>query len=139
MARKPKHKRQMRVLVVEDEHSIALQIAALLRSEGWTMMGPFGNLAQAIEKARAVDFDCAVLDVNLNGEPVDAVAAVLIEHGIPFVCIIDPRRDELPACCHDKLPVVAKPLQEADLLLALRCVLPLRQPWQTGRACPRRC
>ena len=91
------------------------------------MMGPFGNLAEAVEKARALDFDCAVLDVNLNGEPVDAVAAVLIEQDIPFVCIIDRRRDDLPACCHDRLPVVPKPLQDADLLLALRCVLPLRR------------
>ena len=120
-------KGKTRVLVTEDEHSVALQIAATLRSEGWTMVGPFASLAEAVEKARVLDIDCAVLDGDLKGEPTDPVAEILIERNIPFVCTVDERRYNLPAVCHERYPVVPKPIQDGDLLLALRCVLPMSQ------------
>ena len=89
------------------------------------MVGPFASLPEAVEKARVLDVDCAVLDGDLKGEPTDPVAEILVERNIPFVCTVDDGRDNLPAFCHERYPVVPKPIQDGDLLLALRCVLPM--------------
>ncbi len=35
--------------------------------------------------AKQSEFDVAILDVNLNGQPISPVVEVLIERGLPFV------------------------------------------------------
>ena len=90
------------------------------------MLGPIGDLSEAIQTARKEAFECAVLDSSLKGKPVDAIAEVLAARDIPLVCTTEDGLDAVPICCHDHFPVVTKPLQDGDLLLALRCVMPLK-------------
>jgi len=75
-----------RVLVVEDESLIGLELHADLTRCGWTVVGP----AQSLQEGMAVldagePIDAAVLDVNLGGRTVYPLAAALQARGTPFV------------------------------------------------------
>lgn len=74
-----------RVLVVEDEMLLALDLEEGLRDAGCEVVGPAGSLRSALRLAENSDIDAAILDVNLAGERVFPVALVLSERGIPFV------------------------------------------------------
>lgn len=74
-----------RVLVVEDEMLLALDLEEGLRDAGCEVVGPAGSLRSALRLAENSEIDAAILDVNLAGERVFPVALVLSERGIPFV------------------------------------------------------
>lgn len=75
--------RGSRVLIVEDEYLLAADLARYFRSIGATVVGPAASLEAA--KRQMCMADAAVLDVDLNGEKVFAVADELARRGVPFV------------------------------------------------------
>ncbi len=75
----------LRILVVEDEYLIASLIQQVIEAAGCIVIGPIPRLAEAIEAASAEPCDAAVLDVNLGGERVFAVADKLQRRHIPYV------------------------------------------------------
>jgi CheY-like chemotaxis protein len=76
-----------RVLVVEDEMMIAIMIEDMLTDLGHQVAGVCQSLAAALAMAEAddVQFDMAILDVNLAGERSFPVARRLAERGVPFM------------------------------------------------------
>jgi CheY-like chemotaxis protein len=74
----------LRVLVVEDEALIAMLLEDMIMELGAEMIGPFASLATALTAAGQEGFDVALIDMNLNGERADTVAALLCNRGIPF-------------------------------------------------------
>jgi two-component sensor histidine kinase/CheY-like chemotaxis protein len=77
--------RGKRVLLAEDERLIAQQTAATLEKAGCVVVGPVGNLLDALKAAVTNDIDMAILDINLRGAFVWPVAHALRERGIPFL------------------------------------------------------
>lgn len=73
-----------RVLVVEDQFIIAMELERMLKQAG-SLVTAVARLKAALELAREVEFDFAVLDVNLFGEKVFPVADMLESRAIPFV------------------------------------------------------
>ena len=87
-----------RVLVVEDEMVLALDIEEGLEGAGATVVGPVPSLADAgLLLALARRLDAAVLDVNLGGETVYPLADALVAAGIPIVFASGYSETELPA------------------------------------------
>jgi CheY-like chemotaxis protein len=74
-----------RVLVVEDELMIRMLLEGMLTDLGHTVAAEAGSIDEALALARQGQFDVAVLDVNLNNQPITPVVEVLIERGVPFV------------------------------------------------------
>jgi CheY-like chemotaxis protein len=74
-----------RVLIVEDEAAVALMIEDMLADLGCEIAASAAQLSKAVELARSLDCDFAILDVNLGGRPVFPVAGILRERKIPFV------------------------------------------------------
>jgi PAS domain S-box-containing protein len=74
-----------RILIVEDEALIALQIEMVVEDLGCEMVGPVATVADALDQLRAGAPDAAVLDVNLAGERSDRVAQALVAMGVPFL------------------------------------------------------
>ncbi|HUD88891.1 MAG TPA: response regulator [Xanthobacteraceae bacterium] len=74
-----------RILVVEDELMIRMLLDGMLSDLGYTMAAEAGAIGEAIALAKQGDFDAAILDVNLNGEPITPVVEILIARGLPFV------------------------------------------------------
>lgn len=74
-----------RVLVVEDEFIIALDIQASLEEAGATVVGPALTLQQALEFAEKEKFSAAMLDLRLGRDSASPVAQILTERHIPFL------------------------------------------------------
>jgi hypothetical protein len=85
-----------RILVVEDEFLLALEVEAALTSFGCFVAGPFAKLGKALVAARAMRLDGAVLDINLNGEMVYPLAEFLDMAGVPFVFLTGYVPTDLP-------------------------------------------
>ena len=74
-----------RVLVVEDEMTIALMIEEMLHDLGAQVIGPESRLDAALRLAGEAPIDAAILDVNIRGGNSYPVADILAERGIPFI------------------------------------------------------
>jgi PAS domain S-box-containing protein len=75
-----------RILVVEDESLIAMELQSDLTRCGWTVLGPAQSLAEGLAAVEAEPLiDAAVLDVNLAGRAVYPLAAKLQARKTPFV------------------------------------------------------
>lgn len=78
--------RGRRILIVEDEYFVADDLATDLRNMGAVVVGPVGNVADAMALiATTPQLDGAVLDINLHGQMSYPVAAALREAGTPFL------------------------------------------------------
>jgi two-component sensor histidine kinase/CheY-like chemotaxis protein len=74
-----------RVLIVEDEALVAMMLEEELESLGLSIVANCGSVSDAIKAIDDETPNAAILDVNLGGEFVYAVADRLLERGIPFV------------------------------------------------------
>jgi len=74
-----------RILVVEDELMIRMLLDGMLGDLGHVVAAEAGGIDEALALAKDTDFDIAILDVNLNGQPINPVVEILIERGLPFV------------------------------------------------------
>jgi DNA-binding response OmpR family regulator len=86
----------LRILVVEDEFLLALEVEATLISFGCFVAGPFAKLAKAMDAARITPLDGAVLDINLNGEMVYPLAEFLDTRRVPFVFLTGYVASDIP-------------------------------------------
>jgi CheY-like chemotaxis protein len=112
-----------RVLVVEDEPMIRLLLDEMLSDLGYTMAAEAGRLDEALAVAKQGEFDVAILDVNLDGQPVTPVVDVLVERGVPFVFVSGYARRGIPEG-HSRAPLLQKPFQSEGLARALAAVAP---------------
>ena len=110
--------RSPRVLVVEDQMLVALEIVSLLEDLGCEPVGPVGHVQTAMLAVTKEPLDAALLDVDLDGESVEPIADFLSRRGIPFALVTGYARDRLPARLRD-CPYVAKPFTFADVRAAV--------------------
>jgi hypothetical protein len=111
-----------RVLIVEDEALIALQIEADLAAAGATVLGPVGILGAAARLIETEPLDAALLDATLAGEPVDALAVALDARGVPFAFASGHGPSGLPEGFRDR-PLLSKPFNAEALLNLTRSLL----------------
>jgi CheY-like chemotaxis protein len=113
--------RRLRILIVEDEMLVAMNIEDMLLDLGHEVAGLASRLAPALALARDALFDVAMLDVNLAGETSFPVADLLIERGIPFLFATGygPKGIEERYRSH---PVLQKPFRSPDLREALEAL-----------------
>jgi hypothetical protein len=104
-----------RVLVIEDEPLVALELESELAEAGAIVLGPVGTLEAAARLIEAEAIDAALLDANLGGRPVDALAAALAARGVPFAFASGYGPSGLPAGVRDR-PLLGKPFGAAALL-----------------------
>lgn len=75
----------LRVLIVEDEMTIALLLEEMVEDLGHEVAELAMRLPQALELATTRPLDLAILDVNLDGHMSYPVAEVLEKRGVPYV------------------------------------------------------
>lgn len=103
-----------RVLVVEDEATIAMVMEDMLSELGFEVVGPFARLAEARDAAEREALDVAVMDVNVAGEPIYPVAEALARRGIPFVFSTGYAVDGIQEPYRGR-PILEKPFSQAEL------------------------
>jgi CheY-like chemotaxis protein len=113
----------LRILVIEDEPLVALEIEEVLSEVGAVVIGPAASVERALKLVEAGGFDGALLDVNLRGERVDAVADALADKGFPFVFATGHGSEGLPTAHRGRL-VLPKPYSDQHLRAALQACLP---------------
>jgi PAS domain S-box-containing protein len=111
-----------RVLIVEDEPLIALDIQERLGAAGCAVVGPAASIDAARRLLAEGPVDAALLDVNLSGERADGLAAELTRQGIPFAFATGYGRECLPEA-FPQAPVLAKPFEPDQPLATLRSLL----------------
>ena len=118
-----------RVLLAEDEAIIGMMMREFLVDYGLFVVGPCCSVSEALAAANS-EFDCAILDLNLGGEPVDAVASMLAERDVPFAFVTGYGRESLDRL-FENVPILQKPITRENLNKCLDAMLGL-QPRPVG-------
>jgi CheY-like chemotaxis protein len=112
----------MRVFIVEDEALILDTHQDMLEGLGCSVVASALRVDEALAKLASLEFDVAVLDVNVAGDRIDPVADLLAERGMPFLFASGYGRGSLPAAHHGRV-LLTKPYRKADLRAALHALL----------------
>jgi DNA-binding response OmpR family regulator len=97
-----------RVLLVEDEAVIALDVGDRLRRAGYEVAGPVARADEAARLAAEAPLDAALLNVSLVDGPVYPAADALVRRGVPFVFLTGYGSADLPERFRGR-PVLGKP------------------------------
>lgn len=111
-----------KILIVEDEVIVAIDLTLQLEDEGYSCIGPANTVDQALALIRDTPPDFAVLDANLHGATSAPIAERLRELNLPFVYVSGYGEqgvlEALP-----KAPLLPKPLQFDRLAALIRDTL----------------
>jgi len=116
-----------RILVVEDELMIRMLLDDMLRELGYHVAAEAARIDEALEAAKSADFDLAILDVDLDGQPILPVADALAARGTPFVFATGYGEHGLPEPYRDR-PMLKKPFQIDELKRTLKAAVRSQGP-----------
>lgn len=97
-----------RILVVEDEYFIASDLKRAFQKAEAVVVGPVGDVGQALALVAEQAIDVAVLDVNLEGTNSYPIADRLSERAVPCLFLTGYDGWSLPEAYRDT-PRLAKP------------------------------
>jgi PAS domain S-box-containing protein len=104
-----------RILVIEDEPLVAMDVESTLATAGCEVVGPAATLERAKLLIEESDCDAVLLDVNLAGQPVDELATLLTRKNRPFAFVTGYGREALPSGFRGAV-VLGKPFGADELL-----------------------
>lgn len=119
-----------RILLVEDEYLIAMEMERWLQDAGAKIVGPVPSVEQALDVIEEVNgaLDAAVLDINLShGELVYPVADRLKELGVPYLFATGDVRVVSDQAYREQ-PRLEKPVLDRELLGAMVKLIGARHP-----------
>jgi len=106
------------ILLVEDEVLVGMAMRDLLTELGYDVLGPYGDVTEAISAASGNAIAAAVLDVNLAGTLVYPLADELATRQVPFVFVTGYGVESIDRK-FSSIPVVKKPVEGQALRQAL--------------------
>jgi CheY-like chemotaxis protein len=98
------------VFLVEDEVMIRMMVADMLEELGYRIVAEAGEINEAVKLAQTMDFDFAILDVNVNGKVISPVADLIKARNRPFIFATGYGSSGLPEEYRDR-PALQKPFQ----------------------------
>ncbi len=114
----------VRVLVVEDDPLLLLDLELTLASAGAVVVGLCQTLDEALRRLDPTDFSVAVLDFRLGEENASPVARQLEDRGVPFVFYTGQAGQEASLAEWRHCPIVEKPSPPGALVGAVKTALP---------------
>ena len=124
------NKEAIRVLVVEDETLIRLDIVETLEDAGYEVVGEAGDGESAIELAGELEPDLIVMDVKMPGmDGITAADRILEEHRVAIVMLTAYSQRDLVDRARDAgaMAYVVKPFTPADLIPAVEIAVSRNQ------------
>jgi CheY-like chemotaxis protein len=109
----------LRILILEDEYLIAMDVEQLCRDHGAGDVVIAADLSDLADEEVGASFDAAIIDLLLNGNSTLEFASRLRDKQVPFVFASGYSE---PAEIQDSFPgvmLVGKPYSGADLIEAL--------------------
>lgn len=116
----------LRVLVIEDDYFIAEEICSTLRGHGAEIVGPAPDVAKGLQLVKNETIDCAVLDINLQGNLAYGIASELRTRGIPAIFATGYDVSVLPREFSDSIRL-EKPVNLSTLLRTVQSVCARKQ------------
>jgi CheY-like chemotaxis protein len=107
-----------KILIVEDEAPIALNLAAAVAEAGGVVVGPTASVAASFALMAEHTLDGALLDIRLRGETSFPLADVLAVLNIPFIFVSGLSSALMPYPHRDR-PLFDKPYEAHDVIAAL--------------------
>lgn len=107
-----------RVLIVEDELLIAMDLEAELSDRGFEVVGPAGNVDDALRMLDQEEFSIALLDVNLGGRDSMPIASRLQARNVPMIFVSGYNGAMAPAALKGRR-IVGKPIDYGELFRAM--------------------
>ena len=98
------------VFLVEDEVMIRMMVADMLEELGYRVAAEAGEINEAVKLAQTIDFDFAILDVNVNGKVISPVADLIRARNRPFIFATGYGSSGLPEEYRNR-PALQKPFQ----------------------------
>jgi CheY-like chemotaxis protein len=111
-----------KILVLDDEALIAMEVEAILEDAGYALAGPAADVPEALALLQDGPIDGAILDLEVDGQRSDPVADKLADLAIPFIYLTGHPESAL-AERHRDARVVSKPFIERSLLRELALAL----------------
>lgn len=108
-----------RILIVEDEILIGIEISDILENAGFEIFGLVATADDAIDLLQYHACDAAVLDINLGKETSEPVAKRLAEMRTPFLSVSGCNLEDRPRAFAET-PHLSKPIQSEFLIEKLR-------------------
>jgi CheY-like chemotaxis protein len=116
-----------RILVVEDEHIVAMGIKRMLKELGYTVTGIASSGEDAISKAESTFPDVVLMDIMLKGEMdgVEASEKIRSRFNIPVVYLTAYSDDKIlnRAKRTEPFGYIIKPFDEKDLYSSIEVAL----------------
>ena len=104
-----------RILIIDDEPLIALDVGELLLESGFAVAGAVGNIESALALIESGACDAVILDSNLAGVSSAAIAFALAAHDVPYLVLSGYSHEQLPAGLQ-RAPYLRKPFRAAQLI-----------------------
>jgi two-component SAPR family response regulator len=108
----------IRVLIVEDEYLIALDVCEWLKRSGASVIGPARSVTHALRLLASSQVDVAVIDVNLGEGPNFEVPEHLTRARVPFLFATGYDELAIPPRFAD-VPRMEKPYGQVQLVAAV--------------------
>lgn len=102
-----------RVLIVEDNAVISMELESSLEDAGYNVVGRANSVVEALSVIDTTEIDVAVLDVDLGGEQSFPIADALTAKGVPYAFATG--FESLTKEKGYDAPVLTKPVNEAAL------------------------
>jgi response regulator NasT len=117
---------QRRVLIAEDEALIRLDLAEMLREEGYDVVGEAGDGQEAVDLAESLRPDLVIMDVKMpRRDGIDAAAEIAAKRIAPVVVLTAFSQRDLVERARDAgaMAYLVKPFSITDLVPAIEVAL----------------
>jgi len=111
-----------KILIIDDEPTLARDLQDLLVEEGFEIAGVAGRLDKALALIESVACDAAIVDVNLAGVNASPATLALAARGLPFIVLSGYSREQQPGAFPGAL-WIKKPCRPAELIQALNAIV----------------
>lgn len=111
-----------RVLIAEDEALIRMDLAEMLREEGYDVVGEAGDGQEAVELAESLKPDLVIMDVKMpRRDGIDAAAEIAAKRIAPIVVLTAFSQRDLVEKARDAgaMAYLVKPFSASDLIPAI--------------------
>jgi two-component system, response regulator PdtaR len=106
----------VKVMLVEDEYLVAMDIQLALEQQRYEVVGPFRTVRDALSNLEISPPHAAIIDWNLGSETSEQIARALKERNVPFIISTGYGDSYFANTFAADAPIVSKPLELRVLL-----------------------
>jgi CheY-like chemotaxis protein len=110
------------ILLVEDEAIIRMMLVDMVEGLGHKVVAEAGSIGTGRSLAEIETYDCAILDINIQGISILPVAEVVRKRGLPLLFLSGYGPEGVPEGFRG-VPVIAKPCSSEALGRSIESVL----------------